>query len=126
MKEALSVFKPKLRPGAKLVVPWGDKGAAGYDSETGESFACPPFPPPEGLVDSLGAGDSFNAALIGSLAHGASLNRDLLNFDEVNSIIPFQKLRDCRILALSDHEEKLKQRQEPLRAMLINLHPWSE
>ena len=79
MKEALSVFKSKLRPGAKLVVPWGDKGAAGYDSVTGESFTCPPFPPPEGLVDSLGAGDSFNAALIGSLAHGASLNRDLLN-----------------------------------------------
>ena len=79
MKEALGVFKSKLKPGAKLVVPWGDKGAAGYDSKTGESLTSPTFPPPEGLVDSLGAGDSFNAALIGSLAHGASLSRDLLN-----------------------------------------------
>jgi len=77
MTEALNVFKSKLKPGAKLVVPWGDKGATGYDLGTGETITSPAFPPPEGQVDSLGAGDSFNAALIGSLAHGASLSRGI-------------------------------------------------
>ena len=79
MNEALNVFKSKLKPGAKLVVAWGDKGATGYDLGTGQTITSPAFPPPEGLVDSLGAGDSFNAALIGSLAHGVSLSRESLN-----------------------------------------------
>ena len=79
MNEAVAMFKSKLKPGAMLVVPWGDKGAAGYDLKTGETIMSPAFPPAEGLVDSLGAGDSFNAALIGSLARGASLSRESIS-----------------------------------------------
>ena len=75
MREAVEVFKRELKPGAKLVVPWGDRGAAGYDPATGETFASPAFSPPEGVVDSLGAGDAFNGALVGSLARGVQFRR---------------------------------------------------
>ena len=78
MNEALNLFKSRLKPGAKLVIPWGDMGATGYDQGTGETTSSPAFPPLEGVVDSLGAGDSFNAALISSFAHGATLTRDII------------------------------------------------
>ena len=60
--------------GARVVCPWGDKGAAAIDSD-GRVFTVPAFPPPGGVVDTIGAGDTFVAATISSLSSGLSLEK---------------------------------------------------
>merc|ERR1712037_1003947 len=67
MESAISEFRPKLRQGASLVVAWGEAGAAAWNLEEG-LIISPAFPPPGGVLDTLGAGDTFNAAVIGCLA----------------------------------------------------------
>ena len=49
---AVSYFLPRLRPGAQLVVPWGEAGAAW--GQAGVVGSCPAFPPPGGVVDTIG------------------------------------------------------------------------
>jgi len=56
---------------ASIVVPWGEKGAMGYLPD-GTTFVQPAFPP-EKVVDSVAAGDTFIAALISSLSRKQSL-----------------------------------------------------
>jgi len=60
--------------GAKLVCAWGDSGAWALDSK--QEHHSPAFPPPQ-LVDTLGAGDSFNAGIIDSLLAGLNLGAAL-------------------------------------------------
>ncbi|XP_041336606.1 ketohexokinase isoform X2 [Pyrgilauda ruficollis] len=63
--------------GATLICAWAEEGAdaLGPDGELLHSDAFPP----ETLVDTLGAGDTFNAAVIFALAEGRSL-QDALTF----------------------------------------------
>jgi len=49
-------------PHADLICAWGEKGAYGIDRQ-GKATFSPPNPPPQ-VVDSLGAGDTFNAGII--------------------------------------------------------------
>jgi ketohexokinase len=58
-------------PQAVLVIAWGESGAYGLAVD-GEVVHCPAFPP-EQVVDTLGAGDTFNAGLIGSLVGSLEL-----------------------------------------------------
>ncbi|NWU94831.1 KHK Ketohexokinase, partial [Upupa epops] len=69
--EALRGLRGRLQPGATLVCAWAEKGAdaMGPDGELLHSDAFPP----ETLVDTLGAGDTFNAAVIFALSSGKSL-----------------------------------------------------
>ncbi|MCX7628496.1 MAG: PfkB family carbohydrate kinase [Methylophilaceae bacterium] len=60
-------------PDADLVVAWGEDGAYAR-SRRGEEIHSPAFPPPMGVVDTLGAGDTFNAGLIGALVQGSDLS----------------------------------------------------
>ncbi len=60
-----------LAPGATLVCAWGEVGAHAL-SRDGEAFSSPAFPPPR-LVDTIGAGDVFNAAIVHGLVTGQSL-----------------------------------------------------
>uniref|UniRef100_A0A4W6FJP4 Ketohexokinase n=1 Tax=Lates calcarifer TaxID=8187 RepID=A0A4W6FJP4_LATCA len=68
---ALRGLYHRVKQGAVLVCAWAEKGAdaLGPDSVIVHSDAFPP----ESLVDTLGAGDTFNAAVIYTLSNGETL-----------------------------------------------------
>ena len=71
-----AAFLQQLRtrlPATDLVCPWGDDGAY-YSARNGETGHVPPYRP-ERLVDTLGAGDTFNAGLVDALLGGLDLAR---------------------------------------------------
>jgi len=76
MEEAVDHFHPLLKVGGCLVIAWGEAGACGWEAREG-FFKCPPFSPPGGVVDTLGAGDTFNAAVIGCLAGGVGIRKSV-------------------------------------------------
>ncbi|KAM6324203.1 ketohexokinase [Aegotheles albertisi] len=75
--EALRGLRSRVRPGATLICAWAEKGADAVGPD-GELVHADAFPP-ETLVDTLGAGDTFNAAVIFALSEGKSL-QDALTF----------------------------------------------
>lgn len=64
-------------PGKPLVCAWGEKGAWALD-ENNVQLHSSSFPPPI-VVDSLGAGDVFNAGIINGLARGDRLQSVLID-----------------------------------------------
>jgi len=62
---------------AILVLPWGDQGAWAL-SVANELHHSPAFPPPE-VIDTLAAGDTFNAGLIHAMLSGRALADALLD-----------------------------------------------
>lgn len=54
-----------------LICSWGEDGAVALDA-AGEHFASPAYPPRE-VVDTIGAGDTFNAGLLDALSAGQDL-----------------------------------------------------
>ncbi|KAM6947697.1 ketohexokinase isoform 2-T2 [Lycodopsis pacificus] len=74
---ALKGLYSRVKQGAVLVCAWAEKGAdaLGPDGSVVHSDAFPP----EALVDTLGAGDTFNSAVIYMLSNGGSL-QDALTF----------------------------------------------
>ncbi|NXI75737.1 KHK Ketohexokinase, partial [Rhipidura dahli] len=75
--EALQGLRGRIQPGATLICAWAEKGADAM-GPNGELVHSDAFPP-ETLVDTLGAGDTFNAAVIFALAEGRTL-QDALTF----------------------------------------------
>lgn len=69
-KQLFAAIRPQA-PLAELVCSWGDEGAQGLD-RVGKMFTSPAFPP-LCVIDTLGAGDTFNAGLINARLHGLSL-----------------------------------------------------
>ncbi|XP_037534931.1 ketohexokinase [Nematolebias whitei] len=74
---ALKGLYHRVKKGAVLICAWAEKGAdaLGPDGSLVHSDAFPP----ETLVDTLGAGDTFNAGVIYTLSNGGSL-QDALSF----------------------------------------------
>ena len=60
-----------------LICPWGEKGACAI-GPNGKVIRCPAFSPAK-VVDTLGAGDTFNGAVIHSLNKGDTL-REAVTF----------------------------------------------
>ncbi|XP_044277036.1 ketohexokinase isoform X1 [Varanus komodoensis] len=69
--EAVRGLFKRVRPGATLICAWGEAGAdaMGPDEELLHADAVAP----ERVVDTLGAGDTFNAAVILALSRGRPL-----------------------------------------------------
>ena len=71
--DALSLLKA-IRPRARntcLICTWGEAGAWALDVD-GQEYHSPAFPPPQ-VIDTLGAGDTFNAAIINACVAGHAL-----------------------------------------------------
>ncbi|KAJ7989131.1 hypothetical protein DPEC_G00316340 [Dallia pectoralis] len=68
---ALKGLYSKVRKGAVLICAWAEKGADGMGPD-GTVVHSDAFPP-EALVDTLGAGDTFNASVIYTLSNGGGL-----------------------------------------------------
>ena len=64
-----------LAPGAAMTCTWGDQGAWALDTQ-GALHHCPAFVPTK-VVDTVGAGDVFNAGMIDALLGGAALEQAL-------------------------------------------------
>uniref|UniRef100_A0A7G3A8N4 Putative carbohydrate kinase n=1 Tax=Lutzomyia longipalpis TaxID=7200 RepID=A0A7G3A8N4_LUTLO len=71
MTSALTSLRKRLQNKCKIICAWGSEGSAAMDVN-GKIYCAPSFPP-EKVVDSLGAGDTFCASTVYALAHGKSL-----------------------------------------------------
>ncbi|XP_061730443.1 ketohexokinase isoform X6 [Nerophis ophidion] len=74
-QSALEGLRCRVKVGAVLICAWAEKGADALAPD-GLFIHSDAFPP-ERLIDTLGAGDTFNAAVIHKLSNGARLEEAL-------------------------------------------------
>ncbi|XP_066864027.1 ketohexokinase isoform X3 [Kogia breviceps] len=74
-EEALRGLYGRVRKGATLVCAWAEEGADALGPD-GRLLHSDAFPPPQ-VVDTLGAGDTFNASVIFRLSQGKSMQEAL-------------------------------------------------
>ncbi|XP_012869215.1 PREDICTED: ketohexokinase isoform X1 [Dipodomys ordii] len=74
-KEALRGLYSRVKKGATLICAWAEEGADALGPD-GQLLHSDAFPPPR-VVDTLGAGDTFNASVIFSLSKGNSMEDSL-------------------------------------------------
>ncbi len=73
VEAALPVLAALMPPGARVVVKSGARGAFGLQGETFVHAPAPAVP----VIDTIGAGDIFNAGYLLAMAEGASFDRAL-------------------------------------------------
>ena len=73
-EDAVKGLYKHCKAGAILVCAWGEDGAAAM---SGDKLAVSPAIPPEKLIDTVGAGDTFNAGFIYTLSQGQTVERAL-------------------------------------------------
>lgn len=74
--EAVVALYPRVKKGAYLVCAWAEQGADALGPD-GRVLHSPSFPP-ETIVDTLGAGDTFNASVIYALAKGQTMEEAIM------------------------------------------------
>ncbi|XP_042552562.1 ketohexokinase isoform X2 [Dipodomys spectabilis] len=74
-EEALRGLYSRVKKGATLICAWAEEGADALGPD-GQLLHSDAFPPPR-VVDTLGAGDTFNASVIFSLSKGNSMEDSL-------------------------------------------------
>ncbi|XP_031757781.1 ketohexokinase isoform X4 [Xenopus tropicalis] len=74
-QEAVRGLYPRVRKGAYLVCAWAEEGADALGPDGSVVHSCA-FPP-DCIVDTLGAGDTFNASVIYALSHGRGMQEAL-------------------------------------------------
>ena len=67
--KAVESFKEYCKPGAFVVCPWGDSGAACAVAGNKDEVLMVPAAKPSQIVDTLGAGDTFLGGLLYALVH---------------------------------------------------------
>lgn len=72
---AIRGLYPQVKKGALLMCAWAEKGADALGPD-GVVIHCDAFPP-ERVVDTLGAGDTFNASVIYTLSNGGTVAQAL-------------------------------------------------
>ncbi|XP_005092414.1 ketohexokinase [Aplysia californica] len=77
MESAAQGLYERLKPGAVLICAWGEQGAAAMSAQSG--LVTSAAFPPDGIVDTCGAGDTFNAATIHALSKGKDV-KDSITF----------------------------------------------
>ena len=75
MTDLVTNFHPELK--IVIICPWGDQGAAARDSD-GKIIHVTAFVPPHGVVDTIGAGDTFNATVVACLSQDQDLKTALV------------------------------------------------
>lgn len=70
-EDAVTGMGHRCKPSGAVICAWGEDGAAAKPRSS--DLVTSPIFPPKSLVDTLGAGDTFNAATILALSEGRSL-----------------------------------------------------
>lgn len=72
MKSSVYGFRKLIKKLNTIICPWGSNGVAVLDSNN-QYLECKAYPP-EKIIDSLGAGDTFTASTIYALSRKKSIN----------------------------------------------------
>ncbi|KAK2580541.1 hypothetical protein KPH14_007675 [Odynerus spinipes] len=104
MSETLKNISAEAKSGAIIICAWSDRGAMARTSD-GSTVQSPAFPPPK-IIDSLGAGDTFNAGILHYLnkvklsainKNKGSSNSSIEDHQLKNEISYEQKESSCQI-----------------------------
>ncbi|CAD6229405.1 GSCOCG00006576001-RA-CDS [Cotesia congregata] len=82
MTETIKNISRDVKSGATIICAWGDRGAMARTPD-GTIVQSPAFPPPQ-IIDSLGAGDTFTAAVLHYLNH-VKLKKSQFNVINTNN-----------------------------------------
>jgi len=77
--ETIDVIAKRVHSRAIVICPWAESGAKAIDNKNKQICCSPAFKPKAGVIDTLGAGDTFLAATLFAL--------QILNYELNDSII---------------------------------------
>lgn len=75
--EAAEEYRKKMKPRGEVVCSWGHVGAAFARNVAGDVAKLEPAVPPQAVLDTIGAGDTFQAALVHGKLNGLTLDESV-------------------------------------------------